>query len=91
MINAEVSPDGAKVLFATTKRVYLIDGKAPPEKLADIGDVHSLFFSPDGSAYLWAAGFDGGAVVANGKRTPFPRNPISTRRAFVRTVAPSWC
>jgi hypothetical protein len=78
VINAELSPDGANLLFATARRVYLREGARPVTVLAEIADVHSLFFSPDGSAYLWAAD-SGGAVVEKSKRTALPADVRSAR------------
>jgi hypothetical protein len=73
VMDAELSPDGARILFATAKRVYLIENQSPPKRLADVDRLRSLYFSVDGSSYLWASG-SGGAVVANGKTTPLPPN-----------------
>jgi dipeptidyl aminopeptidase/acylaminoacyl peptidase len=73
VVDAELSPDGRQLLFATAKRVYLIEDQSSPRKLADVDDLRSLVFAPDGSSYLWASR-SGGALVANGKSTPLPAN-----------------
>jgi hypothetical protein len=78
VINAELSPDGATVLFATKRGVYVRRGKAEVRQLVGADRVHSLFFSPDGSAYLWAAN-DGGAVVGKAGDVPLPRGVRSAR------------
>lgn len=83
VINAEISPDGATILFATAKRVYLREGKEQVRSLADVVGVHSLLFSPDGSAYLWAANWGGlnrgGAVVDKGQTVALPPGVRSAR------------
>jgi len=81
IINAALSPDGTRVLLATAHRVYLIDGTAAPEKVDDVFDAHSLFFSVDGSAYLWA-GRSRGGVVSRGKRTALPSDPELSSALF---------
>lgn len=78
VINADLSPDGEKVLFATAKRVYLREGRGPVRRLADAAGVQSLFFSPDGAAYLWATGA-GGEVVEKGRTTALPQGTRSAR------------
>ena len=44
VVDAELSPDGASVLFATAKRVYLREGGAPVRRLAEISAANSLQF-----------------------------------------------
>ena len=76
----DVDADGARVLFATAKHVYLRAGaevKAP----AEIAGVHSLSFSPDGASQVWL-GDAGGAVTVNGKPKQLPPG---TRSAHFRT------
>jgi hypothetical protein len=47
-------------------------------RLAELKNVNSLFFSPDGKAYLWASEFDG-RLVRDGKSTPLPRDTRTAR------------
>jgi hypothetical protein len=77
VVNADLAPDGSKVLFATQTGTYLIDGQSGPKELAD-GTSLSLSFSPDGSAYLWV-GPHGGSLVSKGTMTDLPRDTIAAR------------
>ena len=79
VINAELSPDGASVLFATARRVYLREGSGPVRVVADAAGVHSLFFSPNGAAYLWATGAGGRLVTGEGRTTALPPGTRSAR------------
>jgi hypothetical protein len=85
VIDAELSPDGNRVLFATANHVYAIDRESPPTKLADVEGLRSLSFSADGSSYLWVS-WSGGALIANGKTTPLPMNAIAARYRQDRSV-----
>jgi WD40 repeat protein len=78
IVDAELSPDGSRVLFATAKRVYLIDGQSPLKKVADVDRLQSLHFSPDGSSFVWAS-WSSGALVTQGKTTPLPDDAIAAR------------
>jgi hypothetical protein len=78
VVDAELSPDGTRVLFATAKRVYFIDGQSPPKKVTDVDHLRSLHFSPDGSSFVWASWFSG-ALVTQGKTTPLPDGAIDAR------------
>jgi hypothetical protein len=75
VIDAEISRDGAKILFATAKHVYIIEGRAAPVKLADARNLRSLLFSPDGSEFLWYDGLGGGAIATSRKLTAIPPDP----------------
>jgi hypothetical protein len=77
VLNAELPPDGSKVLFATEKGTYLLEGRPAPTKLADSAAL-SLLFSPDGSSYLWV-GRSGGALVSRGKVTVLPNDTMAAR------------
>jgi hypothetical protein len=77
VLNVDLGPDGASVLFVTAKRVYGRAATGPVKLLADVADVHSLSISPDGAAQLWLADA-GGAVLRGGKQ---PRFPAMTRSA----------
>lgn len=79
VINAELSPDGSKLLFASSKRVFLMEGAGPPKALAQASDVRSLCFSPDGASYLWSAGGANDAVVRDGKTITLPSGVRSVR------------
>jgi hypothetical protein len=79
VINAEISRDGASVLFATAKRVYLREDSRPVHVLADATGVRSLFFSPDGAAYLWSSGGPSDMVVRGGKSNTLPSGCRSAR------------
>jgi hypothetical protein len=79
VINAVLSPDGANVLFATARRVYLREGSGPVRMLADARGVQSLFFSPNGAAYLWTTHAGGEVVVEGGGTTALPRGTLSAR------------
>jgi hypothetical protein len=71
VINAELSPNGERLLFATALGVYLREGRGQVRSLADVKSLHSLLFSPDGSAFLWAASA-GGALVEPGGSVALP-------------------
>lgn len=78
VLNVDLGPDGATLLFATAKRVYLRAAAAAVKPMAEVTGVHSLSFSPDGAAELWLAD-SGGAVAREGKQTPFPAGTRSAR------------
>jgi hypothetical protein len=64
--NAEQSPDGDRIVLATSRGLYVVDGDAAPRELSGKQDVHSLWFAPDGRlAYASPVG----ATVLDGKRT----------------------
>jgi hypothetical protein len=65
----EVAADG-RVLLGTTRQVWLRRPGEQPALVADEPDVHSLAFSRDGSAYLWASRTRGAVVGAT--TTPLP-------------------
>jgi hypothetical protein len=73
-----ISPNGARVLFATAGHVYLRDGASAPRAIADAVDVHSLSFAPDGESFLWASA-RAGEVVRGDRRQPLPRSVSSAR------------
>ena len=79
VINAELSPDGSKLLFATKKRVFLMEDGSQPKALAEAAEVRSLCFSPDGASYLWSAGGTNDAVVRDGKAATLPSGARSVR------------
>ena len=77
--NAEQSPDGNRVVLATTRGLYVIDGDRTPRELSNRRDVHSLWFAPDGRmAYASPLG----ATVLDGRRARRlePRDPIQMMR-----------
>jgi hypothetical protein len=78
VLNVDLSPDGASILFATATRVYLRTAAAPVITVAEASEVHSLSFSPSGQARLWLAD-SGGAVAYAGKLMPFPAHTQSAR------------
>jgi dipeptidyl aminopeptidase/acylaminoacyl peptidase len=55
--NLELSPDGREALFATMQTVYHIDvdGEEGPREVTTLRGVHSVWFSDDGTQYLWAS------------------------------------
>lgn len=53
--NAEMSPDGEQLLFATDSALYLASGGGEPTVLTRGERVHSLWFSKDGTAFAWAS------------------------------------
>lgn len=55
ILHAAVSPDGARVIFASEAKMYLRDRGGAVRLLDEIGRVHSLDFSRDGSCILWAS------------------------------------
>jgi dipeptidyl aminopeptidase/acylaminoacyl peptidase len=75
---AELSPDGVRLLYATAKRAYLADGSGTPRVVANEGDLHSLSFAPDGSAYVWASRMRG-ALECDGDSQPLPLYVTSAR------------
>ena len=77
--NAELSPDGTHVIFATARRVYLREGSGPVRVVADVEGVQSLFFSPDGAAYLWAGNMGGSVVLPDGRTVALPPGTRSAR------------
>jgi hypothetical protein len=77
VLNADIDGAGARVLFATAKRVYLWTG-AEVRLMADVAAVHSLSISPDGAAQMWLADA-GGAVVSEGSFRPLPAGIRSVR------------
>jgi hypothetical protein len=77
VLNADLPPDGSKVLFATEEGTYLLEGQSAPTKLADDAAL-SLSFSPDGSAYLWV-GPTTGSLVSKGKAIALPDDTIGAR------------
>lgn len=77
--NAELSSDGMRILFGTDRNVFLMEAASQPRKIADVRSLRSLFFSPDGSSFLWADGFDGGGVVVGGMRQNLPSGVIAAR------------
>jgi len=79
VLNADIEAGGARVLFATGKRVYLRAG-TDVKVVEEIAGVHTLSLSPDGAAQLWLADA-GGAVAREGKRMPLP---VGTRSAHFR-------
>lgn len=66
--DAELSFDGTRLLFSTAKRVFLREGEGPVQVVAE-ADAHSIHFSPDGSAFLWAAS-DRGELKQGDRMTP---------------------
>jgi hypothetical protein len=79
VINAELSPDGGRLLFATAKRVYLRQEPATEHLLAEAEGVHSLFFSPDGASLLWASGSGGEVLSRDGRMSALPPDIRSAR------------
>jgi len=79
VINAEMSHDGSKLLFATSKRVYFREGSGPVRLLAAAPGVQSLFFSPDGATYLWVTGSGSGSIIDGDKTTALPAGTRSAR------------
>lgn len=77
--NAEISSDGAHVIFATARRVYLREGSGPVRVLADVEGVQSLFFSSDGASYLWASNMGGSVVLPDGRTVALPPGTCSAR------------
>jgi hypothetical protein len=77
--NAELSADGSKLLFATAKRVYLMEGDGEPKTIAGVQAVRSLCFSPDANSYLWSSGGPEDAVVRDGKTSVLPSGARSVR------------
>jgi hypothetical protein len=72
VINAEISPDGRRVLFATAARVFLRENGGGIKRIADAEDVRSLDFSHDGESYLWARARGGGELVTRERSIPLP-------------------
>jgi len=66
--DAELSLHGTRLLFSTAKRVYLREGEGPIRVVAE-ADAHSIHFSPDGSAFIWAAS-DRGELRQDDRVTP---------------------
>jgi hypothetical protein len=52
--NAEMSPDGRTVAFASSHGLFVIEGDAVVLRSQADEDVHSIWFSCDGSALAWA-------------------------------------
>jgi hypothetical protein len=52
--NAEMSPDGQRVLFATHEGLWSIEGSAAPTIVSADPDVHTLWFSRDGASWAFA-------------------------------------
>lgn len=53
--NAEMSPDGQKLLFATDDALYWAEGEGERRVLAEGEKVHSLWFSRDGREFAFAS------------------------------------
>jgi hypothetical protein len=51
--NAEMSPDGRAVVLSTGEETYFSAGESPLAIIAERG-VHTIWFSRDGSAFVWA-------------------------------------
>ncbi|HET6148019.1 MAG TPA: hypothetical protein VFH68_10860 [Polyangia bacterium] len=79
VLNADIDAGGARVLFATARRVYLQAG-TEVKLIEEVAGVHSVSLSPDGSAQIWLA-HASGTLARDGKRTPLP---AGTRSAHFR-------
>lgn len=53
--NAEMSPDGQKLLFATDDALYWAEGEGERRVLAERENIHSLWFSRDGREFAFAS------------------------------------
>lgn len=53
--NAEMTPDGQRLLFATDDALYLAESEGEPRLLTQGERVHSLWFSRDGAEFAWAS------------------------------------
>lgn len=73
VLDAELSPDGRALIWATATHVYERTGDEPARKIADADRVTDLAFAPDGTSWLWSAR-GGGQVVTADKALSLPAN-----------------